>query len=101
MQPQVALIARPMNDPCMEQWTSISPRLGNEPSDFIFTVDFFSWWRRKLVVIKDFPYVGLDFRGTVDLVLPKVIQWDALDMKYHNLVTIFYLFSIYFCLYNK
>jgi hypothetical protein len=29
------------------------------------------------VVIEDFPYVGVDFRGSVDLVLPEGTQWDV------------------------
>jgi hypothetical protein len=87
----------------MERWTSLSPRLGNEPSAFRFTTDFFAWWRRQLVAIEDFPYAGVDFRGSVDLLLPEGIQWDALGMKdNHNLVTnIFVLFFICFYLYNK
>jgi hypothetical protein len=46
MQPQVAMIACPMTEPCTERWTNLSPRLGNESSAFRFTVDFFTWWRR-------------------------------------------------------
>jgi hypothetical protein len=101
MQPQVALIACPATEPHMERWTSLSPRLGNEPSAFRFTVDFFAWWRRQLVVIEDFPYVGVDFRGSADLVLPEGIQWDASGTKDHNLVTIFFLFFICFWLYDE
>jgi hypothetical protein len=64
MQPQVALIARPTTEPRMKRWTSLSTILGNEPLAFRFTADFFTWWRRQLVVIEDFPYVGVDFRGS-------------------------------------
>jgi hypothetical protein len=67
------VIAHPVAEPRMERWTSLSPRLVNEPLTFRFTADFFRWWMRWLVVIEDFPYVGVDFRGSVDLVLPKGI----------------------------
>jgi hypothetical protein len=103
MQPQVALIAHPVTEPRMERWTSLSPRLGNEPSTFRFTVDFFAWWRRQLVVIEDFPYVGVDFRGSTDLVLPEGIQWDASGTKL-NLATyfcFFFFFIYFFYLYNE
>ena len=80
MQPQIALIAQTTTDPRMERWTSLSPRLGNE-LDFNFTVDFFAWWRRKLISIEDFPYVGVDFWGSVDLVLPEGIDWDMSGTK--------------------
>jgi hypothetical protein len=81
----------------MERWTSLSPRLGNEPSTFHFTADFFAWWRRQLVVIEDFPYVGVDFRGSADLVLPEETQWDASGTKDHNLVTIFFFLYVFCC----
>jgi hypothetical protein len=53
----------------MERWTSLSPRLGNDPSAFIFIHDFFAWWRRKLVVIEDLPYVGVYLRVSAYLLL--------------------------------
>jgi hypothetical protein len=92
MQPQVAMIACPMTEPRMDMWTSLSPRLGNGTSSFRFTSDFFAWWRMQFMVIKDFPYVGVDFRGSVDLVLPKGIQWDASGMKNQNLGPYIYVF---------
>jgi hypothetical protein len=64
MQLQVALIACPTTEPHMDPWTSLSPRFGNEPLAFRFTIEFFTWWRRKLVVIKNFPYIGVYFRGS-------------------------------------
>jgi hypothetical protein len=94
MQPHIALITQLTTDPRMERWTSLSPRLGNE-LDFNFTVDFFAWWRRKLISIEDFPYVGVDFRGSVDLVLPESIDWDVSGMK-PNLVMYFLFFILYY-----
>jgi hypothetical protein len=64
MQPQVALIAHPTSEPRMERWTSLSPRLGNEPSTFHFTTDFFTWWRRQLMVIEDFLMLELTLGAT-------------------------------------
>jgi hypothetical protein len=50
----------------------------------------------SLVVIEDFPYVGVDFRGSADLVLLEGIQWEASGMKDHNLVTNFSCFLYVF-----
>jgi hypothetical protein len=58
--------------------------------------DFFAWWRRKLVVIEDFLYVGVDFSSSADLMLPEGTQWDVSGTKDHNLVTIFFLFLYVF-----
>jgi hypothetical protein len=38
------------------------------------------------VVIEDFPYFGVYFRGSTNLVLFESIHWDASGMK-HNLAT--------------
>jgi hypothetical protein len=80
MQPQIALTVQPVGEPCMERWTSLSPRLGME-LEFRFTGDFFAWLRRQLIVIEDFPYVRVDFRGSMDLVLPYGMDWDASGEK--------------------
>jgi hypothetical protein len=69
MQPQIALPVQPTREPHMERWTNLSPRLGPD-SEFRFTSDFFAWLRRQLIVIEDFPYAGVDFWGSMDLVLP-------------------------------
>jgi len=71
MQPHISLIEHPVSEARMERWTSMSPRLGNEPSSFSFTDDFFAWWRRNIVMIEDYPYVGVEFIGSADLVLPE------------------------------
>jgi hypothetical protein len=71
MQPHISLIEHLVSEARMERWTSMSPRLGNEPSSFSFTDDFFAWWRRNIVMIEDYPYVGVEFIGSADLVLPE------------------------------
>jgi hypothetical protein len=73
----VALIAHPMTESNMELWMSLSPRLGNETSSFLFTTELFTWWRIQLVVIEDLLYVGFDFRGSAYLLIPKEAHWDG------------------------
>jgi hypothetical protein len=75
MQPQIALAVRPVDEPRMERWTSLSPRLVSE-SEFHFTGDFFAWLRRQYLWIEDFPYADVDFRGSMDLILPEGEDWD-------------------------
>jgi hypothetical protein len=64
----------------MERWTVLSPRLGME-SEVRFTSDFFAWLRCQLIVIEDFPYVRVDFWGSMDLVLPDRMNWDVSGKK--------------------
>ena len=35
-----------------------------------YPTDFFPWWRRQIIAINDYPYVGIDFRGDPDMPLP-------------------------------
>jgi hypothetical protein len=76
MQPQIALSIQPVGEPCMERWTNMSPRLGTD-SEFKFIGDLFAWLGCQLIMIEDFPYAGVDFRGSMDLVLPDGVDWNA------------------------
>ena len=80
MQPQVVLIEHLVSKPKMERCTSLSPQLGNDPSGFTFTIGFFAWWKRQVLIVEDYPYAKVDFRGNADLVLPEGAHWDASGM---------------------
>jgi hypothetical protein len=82
-------------EPRMERWTSLSPRLGTD-SEFKFTTDFFAWLRRQLIVIEDFPYAGVDFWGSLDLVLPEGIDWDASGTKPKPCHVFFFFKNLYY-----
>jgi hypothetical protein len=103
MQPQIALAVRPVGEPHMEHWTSLSPRLGTE-SEFRFTGDFFAWLRCQLIVIEDFPYTGVDFRGSMDLVLPDGMDWDASGEKPKQSCQVFFFilkFILFLCVLRR
>ena len=41
-----------------------------------FTPTFFQWLSIHLIMIKDNPYVEVDFSGDPNLILPEGEQWD-------------------------
>jgi hypothetical protein len=43
---------------------------------------FFNWLRPRLLMVDDYAYVGLDFRGDPDLVLLEGFQWGNLGKKH-------------------
>jgi hypothetical protein len=49
---------------------------------------FFDWLRPEMLMVDDYAYAGLDFRGDPDLVLPEGAQWGKLGKKY----TFFFLY---------
>ena len=38
--------------------------------------EFFVWLQRQLIVVEDWPYVGIDFTGDPDLPLLEGEDWD-------------------------
>jgi hypothetical protein len=94
LQPQIMLPDHPIMEPRMEKWTSFSPRLGGGHARYFhFDEGFFSWWKKKIPMIEDFPYSSVDFRGSNDLVLPEGARWDVSGT--HDLMLNFFLFYIY------
>jgi hypothetical protein len=43
---------------------------------------FFDWLRPQMLMIDDYAYAGLDFRGDMDLVMPEDAEWGDLGKKY-------------------
>ena len=65
-------------EPRMERWTSLMPRTETGGRDvFSYDTGFFAWWQMQVLVIEDFPYAGMDFRGDENLALPEGMQWDV------------------------
>ena len=48
------------------------------------TIVFFYWLQGQVVMVEDYAYAGLDFRGDPDLVLPEDAQWGNIGKKYTN-----------------
>jgi hypothetical protein len=39
--------------------------------------EFFDWLRSQVIMVEDYAYAGLDFRGDPDLALPEGSQWGT------------------------
>jgi hypothetical protein len=98
MQPQIVLAVRPVDEPRMERWTSLSLRLVSE-SDFRFTGDFFGWLRRQYLWIEDFPYADVDFRGCMDLILPEGEDWDESGKRLSRTLSNLFLSFLCICIF--
>jgi hypothetical protein len=55
---------------------------------------FFDWLQNQMLMVDDYAYAGLDFRGDPDLALPEDAQWGDLGKKYTH-----FLFLNVFVLY--
>jgi hypothetical protein len=57
---------------------------------------FFDWIQSQMLMVDDYAYAGLDFRGDPDLVLSEDAQWGDLGKKY----THFFLFKCFVNFYH-
>ena len=67
----------------------------------VYDDDFYFWWERQLPYLEQFPYVGMDFFGDADLVLPPGGAWGELGNFYFQVFKIFMNFKyryIYICI---
>ena len=55
---------------------------------------FFDWLQGQVVMVEDYAYVGLDFRGDPDLILSEDTQWGNIGKKVTNFL-IFKCFCIF------
>jgi hypothetical protein len=58
---------------------------------------FFDWLQGQVVMVEDYAYAGLDFRGDPDLILPEDTQRGNIGKKYTNFL-IFRCFCIFIIL---
>ena len=59
-----------VRDPAQWRWADAMHRLGGGRVANPYPAEFFSWWRRQIVTIDDYPYAGIDFWGDPDMPLP-------------------------------
>ena len=59
-----------VRDSAQRRWADAMRKLGGGRVANPYPAGFFSWWRRQIVAIDDYPYVGIDFWGDPDMPLP-------------------------------
>ena len=69
----------PVRSPCqlrLSRWGDIFLHQGGGGLvQSVYDDDFYFWWEQQLPALEKFPYVGLDFRGDTNLVLPPGGAW--------------------------
>ena len=73
----ISTISSP-RDPRIARWADMMKRLGgSEVPRTTWDDEFFQWWGEQIITVEDYPYVGMDFRGDLDLVLPPGAAWGT------------------------
>jgi hypothetical protein len=68
-------------DPRMKRWCDLMSQHMTGPI-IIYNDVFFDWFKPQLLMVDDYAYVELEFRGDLDLVLLEGSQWGNLGKKY-------------------
>ena len=56
-------------------------RMGAGRGKVKFGAPFFRWLNDQILMIKDYAYVGTDYKGDPDLPLPPSAQWGDIGKK--------------------
>ena len=85
MQPQYIDLGVPSpTEPRMQRWVDHMSRHAGQ-SQISFNAAFFRWFDRQEMAFSEYPYVGMDFRGDPDMVLPDGAQWDATGKNFNHI----------------
>jgi hypothetical protein len=80
LRPRVLLEVPGVREPRLRWWSQILVRHGGGEGGHYFTEEVTQIWRQMLQFILQFPYVGVDFRGEPDMVLPPGEVFDHRGM---------------------
>ena len=84
-------------EPKLIRWVAVMARHPDEGAAVVrFSDSYFDWLEGQRFVIQYFPYAGMDFRGSPDMVLPQGEQWDDRGtFIFTSFLVMYFLFFIY------
>ena len=92
MSPAIPLQVHHPRQPRLSRWGDIFLRQGGgDVVHSMYDDDFYTWWERQVPVLEQFPYIGLDFRGDPDLVLPPGGAWGEMGKYFLFFIIIKFL----------
>ena len=85
LSPRVDIPPHGFQDPAQRRWENVMRRLGGGRVANPYPADFFPWWRQKIISIDDYPYVGIDFWGDLDMPLPPGVAYGNIGNESQTL----------------
>ena len=89
LSPRVDVPPHEVQDPAQLHWEDAMRRMGGGTVSNPYPADFFPWWRRQIIAIDDYPYVGIDFRGDPDMPLPPGVAYGDIGNESQTLFLCF------------
>ena len=81
LSPRVEIAPHGVRDLAQRHWANVMCRLGGGRVANPYPTKLFPWWRRQIVAIDDYPYVGIDFRGDPDIPLPLGVAYGDIGKE--------------------
>lgn len=81
MVPRVKIVPHGPCDLAMAWWTKVMRKQGGGRVPTPYNDEFFFSWSRQVMALEDYPYVGIDFRGDMDMLLPPGSTYGDIGMK--------------------
>jgi len=80
--PRVDIVPNGPRDPTMARWTEVMRWLGGGRVPTPYNDEFYFWWCWQMIALDDYPYVGIDFKGDMDMQLPPGSSYGDIGMKH-------------------
>jgi hypothetical protein len=90
--PRVEIIPIGPCDPAMARWIEVMRWQGGGRVVTPYNDDVFFWWRRQIIALDDYPYVGIDFIGDPDMLLPPGVTYGTIGKKFLH-ISFFCIFA--------
>ena len=79
--PKVDIATHGFWDLAQWRWANVMHRLGGGRVANPYPGELFPWWWRQLITIDDYPYVGIDFCGDPDILLPPGLAYGDIGKE--------------------
>jgi hypothetical protein len=89
LSPRVEIIPHELRDPTMSRWIDVMRWVGGGSVPIPYNDEFFFWWRRHVITIDNYSYVGIKNRGDPNMSLPPVSTYGDIGKK------CFYIFHFF------
>ena len=76
----------------MAWWTKVMRWKGGGRVPTPYNEDLFYWWRRQVIALDDYSYVGIDFKGDPNMPLPPRTTYGDIGMSKFLNISFFCIF---------
>jgi len=92
--PRVDIVQHELRDPSMSWCTDVMRRLGCGRLPTPYNDELFFWWCREVISIDNYPYVGMNYRGVLNIPFPPNSVYGDIGKNFFYIFHFFLFFQI-------